>query len=248
VHSPYNGRRIPSLGLLRPSEELAYVIGVLLGDGYAYRRRRTIRGYNYVVVGLKAEDKEFVEEFGRFLAMVLGRKPIYRRSSSRYFVGVESKTLYEFLRKPIDLDRLKPYVEHCERCVAAFIRGFADSEGSVDKHGYIYITNTNIKRLIYINELLRRLGIELTGPRISVQRGTVIRDPRMGKKYTHNKDAYVIYIRASSNTNFYRYVGFTITRKQARLENYVKRNTITPAPPPTISHPAYLNTTLTNNN
>jgi intein-encoded DNA endonuclease-like protein len=248
VHSPYNGRRIPSLGLLRPSEELAYVIGVLLGDGYAYRRRRTIRGYNYVVVGLKAEDKEFVEEFGRFLAMVLGRKPIYRRSSSRYFVGVESKTLYEFLRKPIDIDRLKPYVEHCERCVAAFIRGFADSEGSVGKHGYIYITNTNIKRLIYINELLRRLGIELTGPRISVQRGTVIRDPRMGKKYTHNKDAYVIYIRASSNTNFYRYVGFTITRKQARLENYVKRNTITPAPPPTISHPAYLITTLTNNN
>jgi intein-encoded DNA endonuclease-like protein len=70
----------------------------------------------------------------------------------------------------------------------------------------------------------------------------------MGKKYTHNKDAYVIYIRASSNMRFYRYVGFAITRKQARLENYVKRNTITPAPPPTISHPAYLNTTLTNNN
>jgi hypothetical protein len=30
---------IPSLELLKPSEELAYVIGVKVGDGYAYRRR-----------------------------------------------------------------------------------------------------------------------------------------------------------------------------------------------------------------
>ncbi|MDT7877522.1 MAG: hypothetical protein RQ862_03070, partial [Candidatus Caldarchaeales archaeon] len=44
-------------------------------------------------------------------------------------------------------------------------------------------------------------------------------------KYTHNKDVYVIYIRVSSNTNFYRYVGFTIRRKQRRLEEYIKRRT-----------------------
>ncbi len=54
IHSPYNGRRIPSLELLKPSEELAYVIGVKVGDGYAYRRRRTIKGYNDVKIGLKA--------------------------------------------------------------------------------------------------------------------------------------------------------------------------------------------------
>ena len=56
IHSPYNGRRIPSLELLKPSEELAYVIGVKVGDGYAYRRRRTIKGYNDVKIGLKARD------------------------------------------------------------------------------------------------------------------------------------------------------------------------------------------------
>ncbi|MDT7877870.1 MAG: hypothetical protein RQ862_04870, partial [Candidatus Caldarchaeales archaeon] len=76
VHSPYNGRRIPSLELLNPSEELAYVIGVKVGDGYTYRRRRTIKGYNDVWIGLKAKDKEFVEEFARCLAKVLGRKQI----------------------------------------------------------------------------------------------------------------------------------------------------------------------------
>ena len=56
VHSPYDGRRIPSLELLKPSEELAYVIGVKVGDGYTYRRRRTIQGYNHVWIGLKARD------------------------------------------------------------------------------------------------------------------------------------------------------------------------------------------------
>ena len=48
IHNPYNGRRIPSLELLKPSEELAYVIGVKVGDGYTYRRRRTIKGYSVV--------------------------------------------------------------------------------------------------------------------------------------------------------------------------------------------------------
>jgi intein-encoded DNA endonuclease-like protein len=145
VHSPYNGRRIPSLELLKPSEELAYVIGVKVGDGYTYRVRSVRKGYNYVMIGLEARDREFVEEFGRCLAIVLGRKPIksiYTNNVAKYYVGVGSKTLYELFRKPVDLDRLKKYIERCERCVAAFIRGFADSEGIVNKLGYIIISTT----------------------------------------------------------------------------------------------------------
>jgi intein-encoded DNA endonuclease-like protein len=84
-------------------------------------------------------------------------------------------------------------------------------------------------------DLLRRFNIESTGPGSHVRRGTIINDPERGKKYSRNKDVYVIYIRASSNTNFYRYVGFTIRRKQRRLENYVERTTRKPTPPPTIS-------------
>jgi intein-encoded DNA endonuclease-like protein len=109
AHSPYNGRRIPSLELLKPSEELAYMIGVVLGDGYAYRKRRAIKGYRDVVVGLKAMDREFVEEFARCLAEVLGRKqirPRFRDYVGKYVVEVKSKTLYELLKKPVDLHRL----------------------------------------------------------------------------------------------------------------------------------------------
>jgi intein-encoded DNA endonuclease-like protein len=110
AHNPYNGRRIPSLELLKPSEELAYVIGAKVGDGYVSKKSRVRKGYNDVMIGLEAKDKEFVEEFDRCLAKVLGRReirPRYRRSSGRYVVEVESKTLYELLRKPVELDSLR---------------------------------------------------------------------------------------------------------------------------------------------
>jgi intein-encoded DNA endonuclease-like protein len=154
------------------------------------------------------------------------------KSSGRYVVEAESKTLYELLRKPVNLDRLRRYIEHCERCVSAFLRGFAYSEGNVDKSGYIYIYNTDQRLLTYIMDLLRRFNIESTGPRISVQRRTVFYGPRAGKKYAHKKNVRTIYIRASSNINFYRYAVFTITKKQIRLENYVERTTRMPTPPP----------------
>jgi intein-encoded DNA endonuclease-like protein len=51
--------------------------------------------------------------------------------------------------------------------VAAFIRGFADSEGSVDKNGKIIIYNTDLRLLTYVKELLRRLGIESTRPMLN---------------------------------------------------------------------------------
>jgi intein-encoded DNA endonuclease-like protein len=129
------------------------VIGVVLGDGYPKLKRRVRKVYNDVIIRLEAKDKEFVEEFARCLAKVLGRRqirPRYVKSSGRYVVEAESKTLYVLLKKPVDLERLKKYIEHCERCMAALLRGFADSEGSVNKRGYIFILNTDLRLLTYM--------------------------------------------------------------------------------------------------
>jgi intein-encoded DNA endonuclease-like protein len=60
------------------------------------------------------------------------------------------------------------------------------------------------------------------GPLLNKRRGTVINDPRTRKQYVTNMDCYYIYIRASSNANSYKYIGFTIKRKQQRLEEYIK--------------------------
>jgi intein-encoded DNA endonuclease-like protein len=200
--NPYNGRRIPTLELLKPSEDLGYVIGVRLGDGYTYEK-----GDRYVI-GLGAKDKEFVEEFGRRLGNILGRRPIRPwKDTKTYTVKVASKTLYELLRKPVDLKRIKKYVEHCPKCTAAFLRGLFDSEGHVHKAGYIYLYNTNYEVLAYTQRLLRRFGIEATGP----------------WPHKQKEGYYYIYIRAESLLNFYLYVGFTIERKQKRLEEYLRR-------------------------
>jgi intein-encoded DNA endonuclease-like protein len=221
VHSPYNGTYIPSPELLKPSEDLGYVIGVRLGDGYTREKN-----HDYII-GLKANDKEFVEEFGRRLGNVLGRRPIgprFRKDIGGYFAEASSKTLYELLRKPVDLKRIRKYVEHCKKCAAAFLRGLFDSEGYVSKEGYIYLHNTNYEVLVYAQKLLRkRFGIESTGPWPHVQKGTTIHDHRTGKLYKTNADCYYIYIPTESLLKFYRYVGFTIRRKQKRLEDYLRR-------------------------
>ena len=203
VHSPYNGRYIPLPELLKPSEDLANVIGVCLGDGYTTSEKN-----DDYVIGLKAKDKEFVEDFGRRLGNVLGRKPIkpkFKKNEGKYVAKAKSKTLYELLRKPIDLKRIKKYVEHCPKCTAAFLRGLFDSEGCVSKEGYIYLHNTNYELLVYAQKLLwKYFGIDSTGP-------------------WPGKNCYYIYIRAESLPKFYRYVGFSIRRKQKRLEEYLRR-------------------------
>jgi intein-encoded DNA endonuclease-like protein len=222
LHSPYNGRYVPSIELLRPSEKLAYVIGVNVGDGYT--------NYSDVRIGLKVKDREFATEFGRCLAKVLGRGPIkpryiYINDVGLYAVEVHSQTLYELLKKPVDFNKLKKYIEHCKRCMAAFLRGFADSEGSVNKRGYIIIYNTDYELLTYVKDLLKRLGIESTGPwRQQKRQGKPFYDRKTMKRYIYKKDEYYIYIGAGSNINFYKNISFTIRRKQRRLENYIKKH------------------------
>jgi len=227
IHNPYNGRYIPSIEFLRPSKELAYAIGVKVGDGYTYKRRRTVKGYNKAIIGLEVKDREFAVEFGRCLAKILRREPIkprYRNDVGRYVVEIWSQTLYELLKKPVDLDKLKKYIEHCERCMAAFIKGFADSEGYVNKRGCIYISNTDYELLEYVKDLLKRLSIESTGPWPKRLQGKTFYDPKRMKRYTCKKECFHIYIGAGSNINFYKKIGFTIRRKQRRLENYVKKH------------------------
>jgi intein-encoded DNA endonuclease-like protein len=230
LHTPYKGRRIPSIELLKPSEWLAYVIGVRLGDGYTREVKKRVKGYNHVFLGLKANDVEFAEMFAASVANVLDRhppKPIYDEKRRWYMVEVESRTLYELLKKPVDLNRLKKHIEHCERCTAAFLRGFADSEGSVSKEGYISVSNTDRELLEYVKDLLQRLGIESTGPRPTRSRQGTIARFRNGS-YKRRKDSYYIYIKANGNINFYKNIGFTIKRKQKRLENYVRRRQTNP--------------------
>jgi len=225
VHNQYNGRRyIPSIDYLRPSEELGFIIGVVAGDGYAIRKSRRHKGYNQVVIGVMVKDWEFAEEFAKCVAKVLGRKtPKPRpRKDGKFVVEVSSKTLFELL-KDKDYSRIRQYVEHCTRCICAFLRGFLDSEGGVNKNGGIRVYNTDKTLLEYIKELLHRLGIKATGPKLNIRAGSPRKNYRTGKTYFIRKDVYYLYVCAESRLRFYQLIGFTVKRKQQRLEEYLIR-------------------------
>jgi len=209
---------------LEPSEDLAYVIGAVCGDGYVGLERRR-EGYTRAIIYLRAKDKEFVEELAIRIGRVLNRPPpkvkILRSTGRYYYTQVRSKTLYELLKKPVDLERLRKYIEHCDKCSAAFLRGFFDAEGSILKDGSIYVGNSDYRLLKYVQSLLGRFKIVAMGPNLLCRRGSITHSN--GKQYTRRHDSYYIYIKRSYNTWFYKYIGFTIKRKQERLVNYLRR-------------------------
>lgn len=183
-----------------PSLELAYIIGVKAGDGYLYKHE-----YDYLF-GLNTIDYEFAAETGRCLAILLGRKEPYKpwwdRSGRRWRVLCGSTLLYSFLQQP--WQKLRPYIEHCRDCVAAFLRAFFDGEGSVEPR-HLKVYNTNFELLRYIRFLLQQyFGIETTGP-------------------SRAKDCYYVYVRAPGLPLFHRYIDFTIKRKQRRLVESIQK-------------------------
>ncbi len=240
VHTPYNGIRIPTIDFLKPSPKLAYIIGVVAGDGWAVKNRRESGGYK---VGVKVRDMDFVEEFARCLGRVLRREPPKPISvkGGLLEVRVQSKALYQLLQKPIDFERIGRFVEHCEDCKRGFLRGFFDSEGSVNKRdGGIYCVNTDVRLLEYVQKLLRALGIETSGPRINMRKGAAHK--RWGRIIMARKDVYCVEVRAKDRLEFYRRVGFTIKRKQQNLEEYLRRRGLLEDKSPNQPSPTYLST------
>jgi intein-encoded DNA endonuclease-like protein len=198
------------------------LVGVVAGDGYATQKSK---GYNEVIIGVKVRDWELAEEFARCIGKVLGRDvpKIGLTKDGRFVVEVKSKTLYELLKKPIDIGRIRQYIDHCIRCICVFLRGFFDSEGGVYGNGDILVSNSDKSLLEYIKELLHRLGIILTGPKLYSKAGTPIKDPKTGNTYFTIKHCYYLYIHAESRLRFYQLIGFTIKRKKQRLEEYLIR-------------------------
>jgi intein-encoded DNA endonuclease-like protein len=198
-----------------PVPELAYIIGVEKGDGSLTVLRSS---YTYRI-RLQSVDIEFVQEFNRCLSKVLDsdRHALWRGAGRREIhVAASSFLLHHFLQKPFE--ELRQFVEHCTECSAAFLRGFFDSEGCVDKSESITASNCDTTLLRYVQSLLTRaFGIETTGPNRQSRMGSLIE--RRGKIYKRNSDCFVIRIRNKSRMQFLVKVGLTISRKRRRLDN-----------------------------
>ncbi len=213
IHSPY-GNVLIMFDDIKPSKELAFIIGDVAGDGYTYVRKKT---YDYVI-GLKCKDVEHAMEFTRCLETITGSKPcIGKGKDDRYVVEGCSKTLYELLKKPLDIEKLRQYIEYSVETMTAFLRAFLGSEGCIDKRGYIRVYNTDLRLLNYVKQLLLKLNIEVTGPHLGTKKGTPIYNRKGGRTYYKKKDEYYLYIRASSTQRFAELIGFTIRKKMERV-------------------------------
>lgn len=202
-----------------PSPTLAYIIGARFGDAYFYKHCRAH------VFSLGVVDYEFAARTGRSLADLLGRrtpyKPRWDKRNQRWRVRACSVLLYEFLQRPVG--KLKFHIEHCRDCVAAFLKGIFDSEGSI-KGRTLTVYNTNIRLLLYVQDLLQRyFRVKTTGPHGDKREGRRFYNPRRGKIYRRKKQCYDLYIRVNGLSRFHKHIGFTIRRKQQRLVEAIQK-------------------------
>lgn len=208
--SPY-GRvyRLPE----EPTPDLAYLIGVNFGDT---SRAKSSWHHNYTI-RLRVTDEAFAREFSRAATATLLAKPFKVSFDERrglWQTEVNSMMLFRLLAKP--LDELKPYIEHCNECSAAFLRGFFDAEGSSGS-GIVSCSNTNTDVLYYIKYLLEwKFSLKVGGlVRSGKAPGTNVRIK--GKWYRVNKQCYALSLSKHDSIRFATLIGFTIPRKQNGL-------------------------------
>lgn len=146
---------------LSPSKNLAYVLGVCLGDGWVNKPSRQDNR-----IGLESTDKEFIVSFRNSLREVglnpygIGSRKRKDRSrtwfvntSNKWFCQWFHKLSYKDLRKLLEKNHFKK----------EFVRGFYESEGTFDRNGSrwrLRIYNTDSDLLSFVGELIKELGYE----------------------------------------------------------------------------------------
>jgi len=205
-HKPYGYVRALDT---TPRPELAYVIGVKMGDAST-----SVSHYNYMIK-LRVTDKDFAEEFSRCLSKILKRDPPkvkWHEKTHAWHVQSSSLLLQQFLLRPIS--EMRSSIFHSKACMSAFVRGFFDSEGTAS--GKLSASNGDLDKLTLVREVLDELGVETTGPHLTKEKGGLV--IIKGHEYRVNKNQYYIYVRASSRLAFRNLIGFSIARKMKGLE------------------------------
>jgi len=218
-HKSWNVK-IPKDGYEKLTAEKAYVLGVLCGDGSLHIGEKN---YQYVVQlnSLQSCDKDFAEAFADAIEATYGLKCTVAKTIGYGWGGRRKCLNVRIYSKIVTLDlvrydpsgggfktatwRVPKEIFYSGLSIkAAFIRGFADSEGSVSKsQNIISLYSSNLAGLYDILKLLQDLGIN-------------------GKVYS-SKRAFVLNIRGIDNLKrFKETVNFTIKRKKENLKHLLR--------------------------
>lgn len=187
------------------TNELCYVLGVILGDGNASQRRLI----------LSATDKDFVltfkknlEKWSKYKATFGSRyiKPDEKinKRKLQWFCYLNSIEIEKFVNN-FNYEKIENSLHKIN-----LIRGFFDSEGSFSKDYELIAYNKDYNKLRRVSEFLTDLGLN---NRIKVY--TVKNINNVCIQYNYLK------IIGEARFMFYQKIGFSIERKQKRLETWV---------------------------
>ncbi len=212
-HKPPTTRWVP-----KPSNELAYIIGVLYGDGCV-----KVHGHHYDIK-LNTVDYEFADKFSRALAKLLAKnvvRPVWiglRRGRNYGWEVTYSSIAFYTWYKNQALETSKPYIEHNKGTAKQFLRGLYDSEGCNYRCRRISLYNNDVELLKYVQYLLKKyFDIIAIGPHLHIRAGR-ISIKRNGEKIKAKKNNYYIAIsRRQHVKRFLDEVGFSIQEKQLGL-------------------------------
>jgi len=211
-----------------PSPELSYVLGVLDGDGYV-----RIKGRHHLV-GLQAIDYEFVDKFNKCLARIFGKHKPYSIYAEKQ--TPPRKTIYrvegvckKFVKWYLDASKETKWTL-AKHYPIQYLRGIYDSEGSVIVQEIyssnapvldcrIVLYNSDLTLLLFVQDLLREQGYSSKLYKVYDNVGYA----KFPNGFFPRKSAeYALAImKIKDIMRFADEIGFTIRRKQRRLQCYV---------------------------
>lgn len=155
------GKHVP---LLSSSPSLAYILGVLLGDGCVYSQSKGNGAKHWLI--LSTIDIAFADSFASALEAinihsVRGTvKPRGNRQLQYAVTGCNSLFCRWF--KNLTLEHIEKRFLSDEEKIKEFVRGFYESEGHTRRNYYYSFCNTNREILELVQRLLGKLAIQST--------------------------------------------------------------------------------------
>jgi ATP-dependent metalloprotease FtsH len=184
-----------------PDPEVAYFLGVLIGDGGMTTKNR---------ISLTTADSEILKKVQEISEKYFGTK--FSKTSSRPYDyelrNVEAKAkLHEWGVEETYAEgkNIPDWINIAPKeYVAAFLRGLFDTDGCVEKTGAVSLSSASRSLIYDVHSTLLNMGI-------------VARIYQRKKKY-NNRNQFYINIYGDFVESFQQQIGFNIKRKKDRLQ------------------------------
>ena len=212
------GRNQNIWGYKKIDTELAWFLGMILGDGYYNTHNYKDNDKDYYALNVVGTNKESVERMTKCAREFFSTSKV-KESAPRKEGYLALTTIREslsedariFLEKygmdpaTAESKKIPKIIKGCRKeVVCSFLQGLFDSDGSVDKEGNIEITLASKDIIEDVQLYLLNMGI------VSSQ------STKYNKKY--NKNYYRLTITDfSSRKKFFSWIGFSVEYKKERL-------------------------------